>query len=906
MSPASEGVEGVELGERLGPGSLVNGIYRLIRCMGAGGMGEVWEALHERTKGRVALKLLLPEMGRHREVLLRFQREVEVTSGLNHPNIVRISDANNLGDGRPFLVMEYLEGHDLSSISGPLPLAEVCDIVEQTARGLHAAHSRSIVHRDLKPANVFIVPLPGTNHRLIKILDFGISKALNGLSALTQTQTMMGTPNYMAPEQATGGLSSLDARADQFSLAAIAYELLTGRMAFQGDGPMNVLYKVVNAQPISFSALGLDVPPAVEAVVMRGLSKLPRDRFESVLDFGTALRRAANPHGSDSAPMMPVASTGGWTKAPGPAAGARAVDPVILRPPHPAGAQPAGLAAGGARARRYAIPSSPVGGGAPLTGRPSRARSAFRAVTRSIHRQGERKLGGVVLGLLAIGVGSGAYLWWTNRPGRLVIRAVPADATIRIDGTEVSGHAPVVAKPSVGTHNVSVVRPGYDRFDQRVEVSPGRVVTLDVALEAAADTGLEISSEPSGELVWLDGVPMPSRAGQARTDVRAYRIPPGNHRLEIKGDSRYLPWQREVSVEPGVIKEVRATLAQAGPANLLPAGDRAAPPTPVSSGSSGSRIGKTVGVGPNPAVRTGSRVVLHTPSPIPAPAPRADAAVAACSLAVGTHPWSEVWIDGKNTGLHTPYSQAIPCGRHVLIFKRQDLGFNRTEPIELVAGGKFKQSWALGPETEQRPTLASMQSSQSSQSSKSSQAIPRVSAAGGHPPSGGAGATDHAKLAAAKLPPPKLAAAKLDALGGRGVPTMGTAGSLTVAAAHPARPARRPPPAGSAPGEPRAPESRANNKERAVGTGPGPLSEVAFAAGMDARRPRVHDCYTEFKVPGVALVTVKIGKNGRVSAADVRGKFEGTPVGACVENAVKGAAFPPSDGLTAVFPFNLP
>jgi hypothetical protein len=889
VSPASEGVEGVELGERLGPGSLVNGIYRLIRCMGTGGMGEVWEALHERTKGRVALKLLLPEMGRHREVLLRFQREVEVTSGLNHPNIVRISDANNLADGRPFLVMEYLEGHDLSSISGPLPLAEVCDIVEQTARGLHAAHSRSIVHRDLKPANIFIVPLPGTRHRLIKILDFGISKALNGLSALTQTQTMMGTPNYMAPEQATGGLSSLDARADQFSLAAIAYELLTGRMAFHGDGPMNVLYKVVNAQPISFSALGLDVPPAVEAIVMRGLSKQPRDRFESVLDFGTALRRAANPHAADSAPVMPVVEAVGRTVTPGPAAGARPVNPAILRQGRLAVQPPAGPAEGGARARQYAIPSSPIGGGAQLTGRASRARSAFRAVTSSIQRQRERKLGAVVLGLLAIGVGSGFYLWWTNRPGRLVIHAVPADATILIDGTEVSGRAPFAVKPSVGAHNVSVVRPGYDRFDQRVDVSPGRLVNLDVALEAAADTGLEISSEPSGELVWLDGVPMPSRAGQARTDVRAYRIPPGNHRLEIKGDSRYVPWQQDVVVEPGVIKELRATLIPSGPAGQVQAADWAAHPKVGPSGSSGSRTGMTVA--PNPAVRIGNRVALHAPPPVASAHPRADAAVPVCSLAVGTHPWSEVWIDGRNTGLHTPYSQAIPCGRHVLTFKRQDLGFSRTQPVELVAGGKFKQSWALGPDPAQPTALASIQSSQG---------IPRGTMAIGLPVSGSSGAGEHETLAAPKLAPPKLAAGKLGVLGVRGGTGTGTGGSLTVAAAHPAGPGRRLPMAGSPAGESRTP------KERVSGTGAGPLSEVAFAAGLDAMKPRVHGCYTEFKVPGVALVTVKIGRNGKVGAAKVTGKFEGTPVGACVENAVKAATFPPSDGLTAVFPFNLP
>ena len=277
----------------LAPGMLIGGIYRVSRLIGLGGMGEVWEARHERTKGRVALKLLLPEMGHHQEVLFRFQREVEITSGLNHPNIVRVSDADKLPDGRPYLVMEFLEGCDLTHVIGhPMAPADVVDIVEQTAMGLHAAHGQSIIHRDLKPANIFLVPLPGTSRSLVKILDFGISKAVDGLSKLTQTRTLMGTPYYMAPEQATGGSSSMDARSDQFSLAAIAYEMLTGRMAFAGDGIANVLYRVVNEAPPSFGSLGVAVGAQVEATVLRGLSKSAADRYGTILEFGDAFRTA--------------------------------------------------------------------------------------------------------------------------------------------------------------------------------------------------------------------------------------------------------------------------------------------------------------------------------------------------------------------------------------------------------------------------------------------------------------------------------------------------------------------------------------------------------------------------------------------------------------------------------------
>ena len=296
----------------LAPGMLVGGIYRTIRLVGVGGMGEVWEARHERTKGRVALKLLLLEMGRHQEVLLRFQREVEITSGLNHPNIVRVSDADKLPDGRPYLIMEFLEGRDLTHVIGkPMAVTEATEIIEQAAMGLQAAHGQSIIHRDLKPANIFLVPLPGTSRSLVKILDFGISKAVDGLSKLTQTRAVMGTPYYMAPEQATGGCSVMDARADQFSLAAIAYELLTGHMAFEGDGMVNVLYRVVHEAPPTFASLGVAAGPAVEAAVLRGLSKSANDRFGTVLEFSDALKRAGQleataPNSKAAVPARPT------------------------------------------------------------------------------------------------------------------------------------------------------------------------------------------------------------------------------------------------------------------------------------------------------------------------------------------------------------------------------------------------------------------------------------------------------------------------------------------------------------------------------------------------------------------------------------------------------------------------
>ena len=320
----------------LATGTLVNGIYRLVRQVGAGGMGQVWEARHERTKGRVALKVLLPEMGRHEEVLRRFQREVEVTSALNHPNIVRVTDAGELPDGRPYLVMEFLEGHDMTTVAGrALPLGDVIDIVEQTAMGLHVAHGQSVIHRDLKPANIFIVPLPGTSRSLVKVLDFGISKAMDGVNQLTHTRNVIGTPYYMAPEQATGGRSAMDARADQFSLAAIAYELVTGQMAFEGDGVMNVIYKVVNDPPRSFASLGVAAPAGVEAAILRALSKSPNDRFPSVMEFAEALKQPGAvvlaPDSRPAAITAQMRAVPGTLILPGPTFTTTLHDPTTLR-----------------------------------------------------------------------------------------------------------------------------------------------------------------------------------------------------------------------------------------------------------------------------------------------------------------------------------------------------------------------------------------------------------------------------------------------------------------------------------------------------------------------------------------------------------------------------------------------
>lgn len=284
------------MGVTLQPGTLLADTYRIVRLIGAGGMGEVYEATHSRLAGRYAVKVLLADVSNRTDMVKRFQREAEVTSKLHHPNIVQVLDFNLTPQGHPYLVMEYLDGVELAAEIrrvGAMPLPRVLDIVGQVASALIAAHTHKVVHRDLKPQNLFLVRLEGEDREVVKVVDFGISKVREATTKLTQEATIMGTPQYMAPEQALGRLSEIDERTDQFSLAAITYELLTGREAFRGEAVPAILYQIVHEDPDSITSLNPDVSPAVAAVVMKALAKDRQHRFPTVYGFHTELVRAA-------------------------------------------------------------------------------------------------------------------------------------------------------------------------------------------------------------------------------------------------------------------------------------------------------------------------------------------------------------------------------------------------------------------------------------------------------------------------------------------------------------------------------------------------------------------------------------------------------------------------------------
>ena len=281
----------------LTPGIVLKDTYTVLGLIGRGGMGEVYEVAHSRLAGRYALKLLPPAFAHEHVSVTRFRREADITSAMRHPNIVQVIDFDHTPAGQPFLVMEYLDGGDLAQLmaaTGPMPLDRTLRIVAQIVSALSAVHRRGIVHRDLKPQNVLLVRDDDLAADRVKLVDFGLSKrnetSLLGLqTSISRDRTLLGTPRYMAPEQATGRIDEIDATTDQFALGAMVYEMLTGVPAFTGDHIALLLYRIVSEEPEPLRSIVPDVPEHVETALRRALSKQRSDRFPSTSDFFEAL-----------------------------------------------------------------------------------------------------------------------------------------------------------------------------------------------------------------------------------------------------------------------------------------------------------------------------------------------------------------------------------------------------------------------------------------------------------------------------------------------------------------------------------------------------------------------------------------------------------------------------------------
>jgi len=278
------------------------GQYKILALIGEGGMGMVYRAHDTLLNREVAIKLLPPELARDREFVSRFRREAETAASLDHPHIVAIY---NIGeqDGVHYLAMRLLEGQPLNQVlkqSGALPPERALHITEQVARALDYAHARGVVHRDVKPANIMV----GADEH-VTLMDFGIAKAMTG-SRLTRTGTMIGTPEYMAPEQFTG--EQVDLRADIYALAVVLYEMLTGRVPFTGETPVSISHAHVYQQPAPPRQHNTQIPTAVEQVVLRALAKRPEARYPNAGALADALRAALHGGAVPPSSAIPVSA----------------------------------------------------------------------------------------------------------------------------------------------------------------------------------------------------------------------------------------------------------------------------------------------------------------------------------------------------------------------------------------------------------------------------------------------------------------------------------------------------------------------------------------------------------------------------------------------------------------------
>jgi eukaryotic-like serine/threonine-protein kinase len=292
--------------------TMVDGRYRIIGRLGSGGMADVYEAEDTQLGRRVALKLLHRRFAEDPEFVERFRREASSAAGLNHPNIVQVFDRGEW-DGTYYIAMELLEGRNLKQVvrdHGALDPALAVDIVLQILKAARFAHRRGIVHRDIKPHNV-IVDAEGR----AKVTDFGIARA--GASDMTETGSIMGTAQYLSPEQAQG--QPVDARSDLYSIGVVLYELLTGVPPFDADSPVTIALKQVSEDPVPPRVRNPAVPPALDALVLRALRKDPAARFQSADEFIAALESAMaggyiEPPGEDLADELEEADRRNWRR----------------------------------------------------------------------------------------------------------------------------------------------------------------------------------------------------------------------------------------------------------------------------------------------------------------------------------------------------------------------------------------------------------------------------------------------------------------------------------------------------------------------------------------------------------------------------------------------------------------
>ena len=435
--------------------------YQLVRKLGSGGMGAVYEARHLRLQSSFAIKLLHPQLSINEEVLARFHREARSASQLNHPNIIDVFDVNKTPDHIHYIVQEFLDGQPLSDLLQEHPVLSVdrgAPILAQVCDAMEAAHAREIVHRDLKPENIYLIEKQGRAD-FVKVLDFGIAKMQETGTKLTQATTAMGTPDYISPEQAVSA-GTADFRSDIYSLGVVVYRLFTGRLPYEIENPIFALDAVRTKEPVSARERRPDLPPAIEAVIVRAMQRDPAQRFGSMSELKQALlglttipRTRAYPQISRGA--VDPATDPGTMPTIAPVTAPRGQ---VTGPHRPDSVPPAMQGAVTGPHRPDSVPPTMAGGGpTPM------AAGQLRPTTASQQQGGGKgPLLAVLITLLAVVVvaGGGAGTWWLMTSADTDDPPAQADASVARDPDSAPAPVHTAPAPAAPTAKMILIKGG--------------------------------------------------------------------------------------------------------------------------------------------------------------------------------------------------------------------------------------------------------------------------------------------------------------------------------------------------------------------------------------------------------------------------------------------------------------
>jgi hypothetical protein len=499
------------------------GDYEVLSILGLGGMGKVYKVRNVISDRVEAMKVLLPDLNSHQSLADRFLREIRLLASLNHPNIAALRTALTY-ENQLVMIMEFVEGETLANriARAPISTAEAVNYSEQILSALSYAHKHNIIHRDIKPANMMLTP-----QGVVKLMDFGIARSGTD-GSLTSTGTTLGSLNYMPPEQVRG--EAADARSDIYSFGISLYELLTGKLPFQGDSQYSLMTAQLNQQPPSAISLRADLPPALNEIILMAMAKEPAERFQSADAFCNALKSVPvsalpspgttfTPTPRTPAPMSADDTLMG-TLAPGAGAMGRMASPpattqAAVRVPVPPAAP----------RTPSAIPTVPMGPaataaaaaeGAPTAYAPPPARSSSRGLWLAI---------GSLLGAGVL-IAAGVYI-----PRRMKTHADPEQSNMPAQSSTDS-----TAKPNSGTDGpVSVTTPmGSVNVDDRGNVS---VQAPGVSVSATPDGNVNVTapgtSVHAGAKTKADGNPKPLREGGTAGQATAPPVPAGPSPEEI-------------------------------------------------------------------------------------------------------------------------------------------------------------------------------------------------------------------------------------------------------------------------------------------------------------------------------------------------------------------------------------